>query len=126
MASKTFKLAPAENAYYLTLVNLFHECSQELFDAREAEPQSEARLKAAVVTYNICVEQVNAFTEQVGARLRDDFDEKSEKWQESDAGDAANVFIECWEEFEASEVDDDGEEDGNGVDEFEALPTEAE
>jgi hypothetical protein len=63
----------------------------------------------------------------IASRMRGEFADKSEKWQESDAGQEAEEFINTWESFENG-VDDVDEIEIPGSDpledELENLPEE--
>lgn len=54
-------------------------------------------LNAALVDYVAAVEATNAFIGRIGAELRDEFDDKSEKWKDSDAGQSASEMVDAWE-----------------------------
>jgi hypothetical protein len=69
-------------------------------------------LHAAVQDYNIMVERHNRslarareFVETVAAELRDAVDEKSDKWKDSDAGQAAEGMVEEWENARLEDVE---------------------
>ena len=73
----------------------------------------------AVSGYNDAMDNAKAFVEEVASRLREVYDNRSEKWQEGDKGQSADAFIQTWEEFSP---DEESELDGNVADEFEKLP----
>lgn len=50
-----------------------------------------------ITTYNLAAKNAREFVEEIASRARDTFDEKSERWQEGDAGQALNSFAEDWE-----------------------------
>lgn len=54
--------------------------------------------------YSSAVEKAKDFASVIAERSREEFDEKSEKWQESDRGHAANEWIEKWEDDGSFEV----------------------
>ena len=63
-------------------------------------------------------------------RLQAEFDEKSEKWQESDRGQAAQEFIHAWEFMDLVELDEEAHPQiemalPEHADDAEALPLEA-
>ena len=53
-------------------------------------------------------EKLSKMAEQVAIQLQDEFDEKSERYKESEAGEEAQSWIDDWEQlqFEAGEADD--------------------
>ena len=53
------------------------------------------------------IEEVNSFIQETAGCLREEFDERSEKWQESDAGQEASSMVEAWEECEIPACADD-------------------
>jgi hypothetical protein len=56
----------------------------------------------AIRAYNIALVKARVFSEGIAESFRDVFDDKSERWQESDSGQAADSFISEWEEFTPS------------------------
>lgn len=80
------------------------------------------------------VEEVNEEVRELATELREAFDAKSEKWQESDAAGLVGAWIELWENFEAVaesfdepdglEMDDGSDSDGSMP--LEEIPTESE
>lgn len=54
-------------------------------------------LNAVVAKYNGAVTDAHVAVKAVADRLRDDYDGKSEKWQEGEAGQAAESFVSEWE-----------------------------
>ncbi len=66
------------------------------------------KLKEAVGDYNEIITDVNAFKEEATSELENEFDGKSEKWQESDAGSEFRDWVDSWQnidEFEGYELD---------------------
>ena len=88
----------------------------EIADALRAAAEAHSD---AVTGYNDAMENAKAFVEEVASRLRDVYDNRSEKWQEGDKGQSADSFIQTWEEFSP---DEESELEGNVADEFERLP----
>lgn len=73
----------------------------------------------AVNAYNDVMTEAKEFVEEVASRLREVYDNRSEKWQEGDKGQSADAFIQTWESFSP---DEESELEGNVADEFERLP----
>lgn len=100
----------------------------ELAALLEALRLAPIALNVAIQLRNGVAKRVETFAEEVHDRMRDEFEEKSERWQEGDAGQEASSLIEEWdgvnvEEFEEVvivEPEVDGE-DGEG---FADLPSE--
>jgi hypothetical protein len=58
----------------------------------------------ALRSYNEAVKQAEAFAAEVASELREAVEEKSDRWKESDAGQAAESFASEWEEFAARPI----------------------
>lgn len=91
------------------------------------EKQEDITQHAALCS--VVIDEVESFRDDVATRLREEFDDKSEKWQDSDAGQDAGAFIDEWEQndFSDSEIDLEHPETNNlseYADALEALPTE--
>jgi hypothetical protein len=67
-------------------------------EANRAVSAALDRLNRTVAAYNGTVTDGRAAVKAVADRLRDEWDEKSEKWQEGEAGQAAESFVTEWEE----------------------------
>lgn len=68
--------------------------------------KAEQSLQTEIAAYNTILAEANTFMDEVKERLQGDFDDKSEKWQEGDAGVAASEMIADWEaEFDEVEVE---------------------
>jgi hypothetical protein len=78
---------------------------QASWDALEdAKAGAEDKIRTALEELNVFLEayqkvvsEAEAFREEVAGRLREEWDEKSDGWQEGDKGQEANSFIEEWE-----------------------------
>ena len=62
-------------------------------------------INAEIDAHNDRILQAQAFVDVVSARLRDIYDEKSERWQESEAGAAALEMVEAWEHADLDALD---------------------
>ncbi len=68
---------------------------------------------------------VLAKVEEIGERLREEYNDKSETWQESDKGAQVNEFIDNWLGVEVDDVDEIYIPDGDPLDEaLDNLPEE--
>ena len=63
-------------------------------------------LQAFVEGFQKAVEDAKAFCDDVSARLRDEFDDKSDTWKESDKGQEAESFVSTWEDASFEDVGD--------------------
>ena len=91
----------------------YEALAEQLSDARE-------NLRDAVIKYNLELRAVHDFATAVGEHHRAVWDERSESWQESDAGARAAEFVEAWEGLDVEEFEEP--EDGD----FEELPIDSE
>ena len=87
----------------------------------ESLNSSQLSIQAALDAYNALVTDAAEFVTSTADRLQEDFDEKSEKWQQCDAGLSASDLISAW-----SINDDVAEVDFTFVEDFESLPMESE
>jgi len=76
-------------------------------DLRGTYNQTKELLQHAVDNYNEILTQLAEFRDSLLERLQGEFDEKSEKWQESDKGSAVGAMIDEWENLNLEEIDQD-------------------
>lgn len=108
----------------------------EEFNAKRAEAFQ--GVESAINAYNEKLDEARGLRDDVAGRLEDEWSEKSEKWQESDKGEAASNMKTEWEnadlddfeieEIEEIEIDEPGEleaPDLTHADLLEELPDEA-
>lgn len=65
---------------------------------------AEAALGRAIRRHNDAVAAARQFVAAVAEDLRDQYDGKSEKWQESEAGQAADAMVTEWEDAALEDV----------------------
>lgn len=87
----------------------------------EALNTAHAAMVEAIRAYNAALAVAATFAEKIATERREEWDGRSERWQESDAGQNAATFVEEWEGFETEEID----EPENAADELEALTTDS-
>jgi|SRR6185503_2787035 len=130
-----FKLTKAESAEREQVLQQLNDAwtayEDELSKAKEAIQAVYDSLNAKLGDYRTAIEEATRVSEEIGNRLREEWDGKSEKWQESDAGTSANEMVEQWENVQFDEVEDldppDIEEvNSDHCETFEGLPTEVE
>src|SRR5574343_1903149 len=63
-----------------------------------------AHVEVALIKYNEVLQEAQEFREDVVGRLEDEASDKSERWQESEAGQAAEEFTSEWRELSLDEV----------------------
>lgn len=76
-----------------------------------------AELKTATDAYNESCASARDFAEAVATRLRDEHFAKSERWQESEKGQAADAFVSAWEDFAAADFEPEEPLEMEGPDE---------
>lgn len=87
----------------------------DMKDAKDA-------LDSSVQIYNQALDKTREFIEKTRERMQNEFDEKSEAWQQGDKGAAVAEMLASWDEVNPEDVDIDLEDLGA----FESLPTEVE
>ena len=128
-----FKLSKKESADRTSFSGELNEAWEELAAAvskyNDTVSEAKVEVEAAVEKFNGLVTNVKEFTDGVAQRASDEFDDKSEKWQEGERGEAASSWKDEWENFGLEEIDvnwpDDLDIDQPDMD-LEALPEEAE
>lgn len=104
-----FKLSKAESKQRDDLVALLKiaeaEVSKYIAAANAQIAPIYERINSTLITYNDILEDVREFTESVTSRLEDEFGEKSEKWQDSDKGQAAQALSEDWAAIDLEDIE---------------------
>ena len=106
-----FKLDKGDTARKVKLVEELQEARGELEDAvsvyNAAVAELKAPLDAAVEKYNDVLEEARGFAEDIGNTADGEFDDKSEKWQEGERGQAAREWIDARQQaaFDAYEIE---------------------
>jgi hypothetical protein len=90
-AELVIELAAAEKLVRYRFSELLSFCRHACDDVNEA-----------IKAYNLTLLKAEAFATALAEDFRSDFDDKSERWQESEAGQEAVSFIEEWESFDGS------------------------
>ena len=67
--------------------------------------QAAKEVNAIIALHSANVRKASAFVTEVAADLRDAYDEKSERWQETEAGQAALEMGEAWENVDLDEIE---------------------
>lgn len=98
---------------------------EALLDSLRSAPEA---LNGELTTRNKIVTRINEFVTNVHDRLEGEFDDKSERWQEGEAGQAAQGLIEAWGNVEMAEAEEveivEPELEDVDADDFENLPHE--
>jgi hypothetical protein len=64
-----------------------------------------AAVEDALDGYNERLEASREFISNIAETMRSEFDERSERWQDSETGKAADLFIKIWEDIDLEDVD---------------------
>ena len=99
----------------------------EMEKAQELVAEANEIAAAAIAAYNETLASVREFSEDIASRLREELEGKSERYQESDKGQAALEFVEAWEneqfdDIEWTDIDPPEQPDPDYRDTLENLP----
>jgi hypothetical protein len=97
----------------------------EVVAAEDEVNEALARYNEQLNAYNETVVEVNEFKDGIVNALQEYFDEKSEKWQEGDAGQELEALKSEWEGIEIEEIDHleiEFPNDPGAADELDGLP----
>jgi hypothetical protein len=123
-----FNLTKLEQMTHQTLINELREAQDSFTAAQDSENPLKETVVIRLAELLVKINEAESFRDAVASRLRDEFDSKSEKWQESDRGDEASYLVDAWENasFEEPELEDpmNVELEENYAEMLEDLPTE--
>lgn len=104
-----FKLSKDELAQRDLLIDKLNAASSALTDAINAYNEGIALLKEpaerALEAYNEAAVAAREFAADIASQAEQDMSEKSEKWLESDRGQAAEAFKQEWESAELDDIE---------------------
>jgi hypothetical protein len=88
-------------------------------------------INTLIDTYNETLEEARGFIEDLSSIMSDYYDERSEKWQDGDAGQAYAEWKQAYADFDAEDMEqvalpDTTEEQATHPEDIEALPAEPE
>lgn len=116
-----FKLTKAENNRREELVASIEiattPLSAAITEANEAIVAIVASLNEKVAAYNEVLSEARDFAATLVERLQEEFDDKSEKWQEGERAEAASEFIDSWTSI-ADQLEDVEDFEFDGFDDF--------
>ena len=105
----SFKLSKDERSRREEIVAALREAADKITEAvdayKEALVAPTAAVEAAVAAYNAALAEASEFAQEVSGRIGDDIDEKSEKWQESEKGEAAGAWRDAWDELSLDDIE---------------------
>jgi chromosome segregation ATPase len=131
----TFKLNKQElttrDEHVAKLEKAWAEIAQAISTYNGLVETLRAPIEQAVEKYNEVVVEAKAFAEEIANRFEGEYDERSEKWQEGEKGQAAAELKEAWQSIDMEEInlewpDDLGIDDPDHAPELAELPMEAE
>jgi hypothetical protein len=104
-----FKLSSKEEqtrqALIVELQEIRHKLDEELRGIEAEFENAVSGLSPLIDKYNEIAGRVNTFVEERAADFRNEFDEKSDNWKDSDRAENADSFVSDWENFTALETD---------------------
>lgn len=80
-----------------TLDTAYAEIESAVNAYNEAESELRKPIEAAVSDYNTRLADLRIFVENVSKEQREEYDDKSESWQEGDTGQIVDEWISSWE-----------------------------
>jgi hypothetical protein len=103
-----FKLAKGEETRLDDLKKeigaLYVDIEVAVNEYNEREKELREPIETAVNAYNEKLALFRSFVEEVAAERRNEFEEKSETWQDGDNGQAADEWINNWENADLEDV----------------------
>lgn len=130
-----FKLSKSESAKRDELIGWMRdkltELKAEVSDFNGKLDELKEPLQHAIDGYNEAVEAARAYCEEIAEERQGNFDDKSEKWQEGEKGEAAQEWLNEWQNIDLSEIvielpDELEAPEASHADDLEALPANAE
>jgi archaellum component FlaC len=130
-----FKLSKQELAtrdeHVAKLEKAWAEIDQAVSTYNEQVEGFKTDVEKAVSNYNEVVVEAKGFAEEVANRFESEYDERSEKWQEGEKGQAAAELRDAWQAIDMEEIslewpDDLSIDDPDYGPELAELSTEAE
>lgn len=98
----SFKLLRGESATKQELISKLETATVNFNEAKTNSPES---LPGIIADILVLISEAEDLVSEVVERLQDEFDSKSEKWQDSDPGSEAIEFISEWEGIQFEEPD---------------------
>jgi hypothetical protein len=103
-----FKLGKEQTAARDTLATRLQEEREALDTAvtafNDAMTTARADLQEKIDAYNEVLAEAKSFVDDVAQNWQNDFEEKSERWQEGEKGEAVAAMIEAWQNADLEEV----------------------
>lgn len=123
------KLSKKQQAERDELIASLAAAKEQLIEARQSVEDAVSQYNDRVNEVNEVAASINEFCENIVSRAEEEMEGRSEKWLESDRGEAAAAWIEDWQNvsldiMECIEVD--FPDDGPDADDFEQAASEPE
>ena len=100
------------------------ELVEELREREQAVNDAFDVLDSAAADYNASTQEVTAFINGVYSDIESHYNGRSERWQESEAGEAYHEWLLAWESAAPEEVEVDRPTFYGSADELDELPVE--
>ncbi len=105
-----FKLTKDESSQRGDLVAKLEEAESEIDEAIKAANEAIDALliplNEKITAYNEVLTETKDYIETVTSRWQEEFEEKSEKWQEGEKGVAASAMITAWTDLDFEELEE--------------------
>lgn len=121
-----FKLSKAQIKERADLTAVLREAGEaynraaEVFNA--AVEAAWDGLHVAQLNYNAAISDAQQFCADLAEDKRDEYDDKSERWQNGDTGQAASDWIDAWDVVEFEELDTEKPEPVDLIEDTSDLP----
>jgi chromosome segregation ATPase len=81
--------------------------NERLASLRDLIDNAKGEIEDAVSSYNEIVRGASEFARDIAAEMEEEYEDRSERWQESEKGQLARAFVSEWEGFGIDEIDID-------------------
>lgn len=100
-----FKLNKTQLRQKEDLTNQLREKAESAEELQSKKETTKDELAQSLAEFLVLLSEVESFRDEIATSFREDYDEKSEKWMESDKAGEVDEFISEWEEADFSEPD---------------------
>jgi exonuclease VII small subunit len=106
-----FKLGKTETAQRDEIATRIEQAREKLDAAvtafNDAMLAARETLQTEIDEYNVVLADAKAFADDVAQNWENDFEEKSERWQDGETGEAVRAMIEAWQSIDLEAIDID-------------------
>lgn len=125
-----FKLSKADLTKRSELAAELRKAAQDIAERAEVAHDAVEDLNEAISAYNATLADVQAFRDEHREAWQDEYDDKSEAWQEGEKGEAVSSLISDWEALDLEELKPievpSAAPEVSHADDLEGLPSEVE